>query len=487
MKDHSGLTTAIEHYRRGIEFWNEQRTGEAVASFERALEMDPQIASLPYEEGLLRAQCGDFTDAEGWLWIAHLFRPEHVPTLNCLGDVLRRLCRVEEALPLLERAVSLAPESWEAHSDLSLALRDLDRLEDAADEIDTAVRLRGLNASLASNLASIRKGQGRLEEALRLVDEALRLQPELQAAHVNRAHILLLQGRFEEGWREYERRPQKLLPQDRVLRDRRLNGKSVLIHQEQGLGDLIQFVRYADRLLEAGARVTVSCDEKLIPLIQSARGVADAVSWTGPGPALAPDYEVNIMSLPCLLGECRVDLPYFEIDRRLVAKWRERLGKDKRLRVGIVWGGNPANPVERTRGIPLKQWEPILSDPNVAFYSLQLGAQRAELSALPRELQVADLQEESSGILDVAAAMINLDLVITTDTMPAHLAGALGTPVWVLLSFAPDWRWMLEREDSPWYPSARLFRQASRGDWEPVIRRVVEALKGLAAGVAVFV
>ncbi len=434
-----------------------------MASFERALELDPQIAGIPYQEGLDRARAGEFADAEGWLWIARMFRPEHVQTLSCLGDVLRSLGRAEEALPLLEQAVALAPASWEVHSDLALVLRDLGRLEDAASAAEMAVRLHGLDAPLATNLASIYKSQGRFDEALVLLNHALRLQPDFQAAHVNRAHLLLLQGQFEEGWQEYDWRPQKKL--SRKLRDQPLIGKTVLIHQEQGLGDLIQFVRYAAPLNNKGARVIVSCDEKLTPLIRLARGVADAVSWSDPAPAF--DFEVNIMSLPGMFGADNIEVPYFN------AKWSTQLRNDHRLKVGLVWSGNPANPVNRTRSMRLEQLGPVLSNPKVGFYSLQLGPQRAELGSFP----ITDLQSDCSGILDVAAAMANLDLVISTDTMPAHLAGALGRPVWILLSHVPDWRWMLEREDSPWYPTARLFRQPRTGDWDGVVKQVDEALR----------
>jgi hypothetical protein len=471
MTDHRSLTVGIDYYRRGIECWSQGRAEDAIASFERALQLDASISGLPYEEGLRHAQDGEYAGAEGWLWIAHLFRPGHVPTLTCLGEVLRSLGRAAEALPLLHQAVALAPESWEAHSDLALVLRDLDRLEDAALAAETAVRLHGLDAPLASNLASIRKSQGRFDEALALLNHALGLQPDFQAAHVNLGHLLLLHGRLEEGWREYDWRPQKRLSPDRQLRGQPIAGKTILIHQEQGLGDLIQFVRYAAPLSKAGARVIVSCDEKMIPLMRCARGVADAVSWTCPAPAF--DFEVNIMSLPRMFSADDIEIPYLKVDQALLTKWSERLRAERRLKVGLVWSGNPANPVNRTRSMPLAQLGPILRDPHVAFYSLQLGPQREELAALP----ITDLQTECSDILDAAAAMANLDLLISTDTMPVHLAGALGRPVWVLLSQIPDWRWMIERDDSPWYPTARLFRQRSQGDWNGIVKQLEEALK----------
>jgi hypothetical protein len=461
---------AAAQYESGIVSWNEGRQEDAIASFEKAIELDAAISDRPFREGLERARAGEFADAEGWLWIAHLFRPEHVPTLSCLGDVLRRLGRVDDALPLLENGVELAPNSWELHSDLALALCDLDRFASAAKSLERAVQLHGLDALLAINLAIVRKCEGRVDEALQLTDESLRRQPEMAAAHVNRAHLLLLQGRFEEGWREYEWRPKKTLPPERRLADHAWNGKSVLLHQEQGAGDLIQFIRYAAAL--DGASVTVSCDERFIPLMRCTKGVKDAVSWDEPTPAR--DLEASIMSLPAILSIDFETLPatYIAPDSGRIAAWR-RLGAEPRMRVGLVWGGNPTNPVERRRGIPLARMAPILQNAKVAFYSLQQGPQKTELAGIPG---IVDLSSECSDVMEAAAAMMNLDLIISTDTMPAHLAGAMGRPVWLLLHYMADWRWMLDRGDSPWYPTMRLFRQTRLGDWDDVVSRVAKEL-----------
>jgi Flp pilus assembly protein TadD len=465
---------ARETYERGIDEWSAGRQQEALHCFEQALRLDPAIADLPYREGVARAHAGNVRDAEGWLWLAHLFRPEHAPTLSCLGDVLRRLGRIEEALPLLEEAVTLSPESWEAHSDLGLAFCDLDRLDEARNEIECAIRLHGIDARLIVNLATVRKFEGWIDDALRLTGEAIRLQPELAAAHVNRAHLLLLTGRYAEGWEEYEWRPQKSLPAGRKLPGNGWSGRTVLLHQEQGAGDLIQFIRYAS-LLE-GAQVTVSCDERFIPLIRGVHGVAHAVSWNAPSPSL--DLEANVMSLPHILNADfqKIQVPYLRVDPERVEAWRRRLGGESRRRIGLVWGGNPANPVERRRRVGLARLLPLLDIPNLAFYSLQQGPQRAELGGIQN---IIDLAPETVSPVETAAAMMNLDLIITVDSMPAHLAGALGRPVWVLLHFMADWRWLLDREDSPWYPQTRLFRQQRPGEWEPVIERLAQALQGM--------
>lgn len=473
--DHPG--NALLEYDRGILLWGEGRQNEALACFESAIESDPRIAGRPYQEGLERARNGEFADAEGWLWLAHLFQPEHVPTLSCLGDVLRQLGRVEEGAGLLEQAVALDPGNWEAHSDLGLALCELDRLAEASAALERAEALHGLDARLAVNLATVRKCEGRVDEAFRLVEEALRIQPDFAAAHVNRAHLLLLAGRMEEGWQEYQFRPQKKILKERSLKGCHWEGQRVLLHQEQGAGDLVQFIRYAGLLKDAV--VTVSCDERFIPLMRGARGVADAVSWNAPPPE--SDLEANVMSLPQILGAdfTRMEVPYLEVDPQRVLAWREQLANERRMRVGLVWGGNPANPVERRRRIPLGRLAGILRNPDIAFYSLQQGPQRAELAESPG---VVDLAPHCEEVTEAAAAMMNLDLIISTDTMPAHLAGALGRRVWVLLHYMADWRWMQGREDSPWYPGMRLFRQTRLGDWDEVACRVSDALTATLSG-----
>jgi Flp pilus assembly protein TadD len=380
---------ARANYERGIRYWSEGSQQDALECFEAALELDPRVAELPYQEGLERARAGEIQDAEGWLWIAHLFRPEHAPTLSCLGDVLRRLGRVEEALPLLEQGAALAPESWEAQSDFGLALCEVDRVPEAAGAIERAVRLHGMDARLASNLAMVRRCEGRVEEALVLLDEAIAQQPDFAAAHVNRAHLLLLLGRFEEGWKEYEWRPQKRLSAERRLGKHDWAGKTVLLHQEQGAGDLIQFARYAAVLAQAGAEVTVSCDERFIPLMRCVKGVSDALSWNGQLPAL--DLEANVMSLPGILKMdfAALPVPYVELDPERVMAWKQRLGGERRLRVGLVWGGNPANPVERRRRISLAELGPVLRNPDVSFYSLQQGPQRADLAGAETVVDLA--------------------------------------------------------------------------------------------------
>ena len=475
---------ALCHYHLGTIYWSQSRMDEAVACFERARDLDPAVAEVPYQKGIECARDGELGDAESWLGLALAFRPDHALAILCLGDVLRRLGRVEDALPLLEKAVGLVPEYWKAHADLALALCDADRLLEAASALEKASRLQvqdvaGRDAAVACNLGVVRRFQGRPFDAIKLLAESIRLTPDFAEAHMNLAFALLLAGRFEEGWHEYEWRPKIALSPHRPLEAHlqtglTLEGKTVLVHEEQGLGDLIQFVRYATPLERLGARVVIACNEAAHPLIRNARGVSDVVPADDSLSLF--DLNTHLLSLPQIFHLAPVEVPYLRADPERVAEWEQRFTNEKRLRVGLVWGGNPGNSYDRRRSIPLARLTPLLRNPQVACYSLQRGPRMQELDQLETDITVVNLEEECDGIMDTAAAMMGLDLIISADTMPAHLAGALGKPVWLLLPFAADWRWMLARQDSAWYSGMRLFRQRRPGEWNGVIEQVAKAL-----------
>jgi hypothetical protein len=255
-----------------------------------------------------------------------------------------------------------------------------------------------------------------------------------------------------------------------------LCGRRILLRCEQGLGDNIQFVRYAPLVAEAGGEVHLECPPRLAPLFRAA-GFARVYS-DGREP---PDCDVAlpVPSLPLVfrttLHSVPARVPYLHVDSNLVAAWRDRISCTGQVRVGLVWGGNPKFPADRRRSLRLEQFRPLARIPGLALISLQRGPHASQLKSSP--FTIHNLEQESNGIMDSAALIHNLDLLITADTMPAHLAGALGRPVWTLLHFSPDWRWMLASEHTPWYPSMRLFRQPRPGDWEAVIENVTEELR----------
>jgi hypothetical protein len=321
---------------------------------------------------------------------------------------------------------------------------------------------------------------------------ALRLDPQSASTHWNRALALLQGGDFERGWREYEWRWQRAGAQPRVSTDRPpwdgrpLDGRAILLWCEQGLGDALQFARYAPLVQRHGGRVLLQCPGLLRALFRTLPGVDHLLTE---GEAL-PSFDVHapLLSLPALVGTTLAtvpaEVPYLSADPARVEAWRQRLAAVPGLRVGVAWQGNPHHKWDRHRSVPLTAFAPLARVTGVRLVSLQKGPGAEQLPALKDRLRVVDFGDEfgaSGPYPDTAALMRCLDLVVTVDTATAHLAGALAVPVWVPLSTIVDWRWLLGRQDSPWYPSMRLFRQTQLGDWAPVFDRMAEELRALVA------
>ena len=304
------------------------------------------------------------------------------------------------------------------------------------------------------------------------------------------ALALLLQGRFAEGWEAYESRRQIR----RIARDpgfvqpfwdgSPLGGRRILLTSEQGFGDTIQFVRYAPLVAARGGRVLLQCKPELKRLLAGQCGIEQVVT---PGDA-TPAFDVwcLLMSLPHLLGTTLqtipAQVPYLTPDPHLIDKWGKRTAHEPAgLKVGLVWAGGAHNKNDRVRSLSLGALAPLAQVPGVRFYSLQKGAASDQARTPPAGMEMTDWTPELADFADTAALVANLDLVISVDTAVAHLAGAIGKPVWVLLPLSPDFRWLLNRDDSPWYPTVRLFRQPTRGDWASVIERVRRALHQLSS------
>lgn len=331
-----------------------------------------------------------------------------------------------------------------------------------------------------ANLGACHLVQGRFAEALAVCQQALEKRPDFAPAHWNYSHPLLLLGRYEEGWREYEWRWQcpPLCDSRRDFSAPQWDGapapgRTILLHAEQGFGDAIQFVRYVPVVREhaGGARLILGCMPSLVRLLrESGEWGADIVADQGSGASSPPPFDLHIplLSLPLALGmpePLRMSAPYL------------RAGAT--LRVGIAWEGNPAHRnYLRRRVVPLEKFAALFQTPGAAFYSLQLSPTAAQ-SQMISEARVLDLTAHLTGFADTAALIGELDLVITVDTAVAHLAGAMGKAVWTFIPFVPDWRWGLEKDDTPWYPSMRLFRQPAIGDWDSVIARVATELRAM--------
>ena len=460
------------------------RYAAAEAAAQAALALQPDYAEAHNNLGNALERLERFEQAEASYRRALALRPDFALAHHNLGNVLERGRRWPEAEGCYRRAIELVPEFAEAYNNLGALLQQQSRWEEAIECYSQALRLRPGMAEAHNGLGVALQWDNRDAEALVCYEQALALNPEFPEAHYNRATLWLRRGNFEQGWQEYEWRrrlsdvPWRRFPQP-LWDGAPLAGRTILLHAEMGLGDTVQFARYAPLVAERGGQVVLECQPGLAPLMESLGGVAQVV----PAGALLPEFDVRLplLSLPRVFGTTLVsiprEVPYLSAPAERIRFWRERIGAAPGLKVGLAWAGNPHSKTARKRFMPVANFAALAALPGVRLFSLQRGPQVAELDSLPPGCKVTQLEEEGGEVIDTAAIILNLDLVIAVDTMVAHLAGALGKPVWVLLASSPEWRWMLGREDSPWYPTARLFRQTRLGEWNDVMARVVEALQ----------
>jgi tetratricopeptide (TPR) repeat protein len=476
---------ADAHDALGHIYCAQGRQDEAIAAFREAVRIRPDAAALHYRLATL------LQNREQYLAAIESFRAAiacdpHMPEAHChLGVTLLNQGQVEEAIASYERALAARPDYAEAHCGLGVAQSRQLRFVEAAESFLRAVELQPDYVQALNNLACVMIHLGRVEEGLDCYERVLRLAPDSVEAHSDRSMVLLMQGKFTEGWLEYEWRWKRKEAGNAVYARPRwtggsLVGRTILLHTEQGFGDTIHFVRYATMLKELGARVILECQPALANLM-ARRPAIDQVVLKGQH--LPPcDTQAPLLSLPGIFNTSLDNMPpgppYLSPDPQLVAEWEQRLAGDDGYRVGINWQGSPTHARDFARSFALEHFA-ALAAAGVRLYSLQVGPGREQLAGAGRAWSVTDLADHLRDFHDSAAVMMNLDLIVTCDSAVAHLAGALGRPVWVALPFSPDWRWLLERSDSPWYPSMRLFRQPSPDDWESVFAAMQEALSAL--------
>jgi tetratricopeptide (TPR) repeat protein len=406
-------------------------------------------------------------------------QPDDPVATEYLGVIATKLRRFDEAEPLLLRAIEISPDAPEYHNNLGLLNQVRAQFAAAAAAYRQALKLAPEYATAHNNLGLALQEQGLVAEAILSFRAAVRYLPEFAEAHWNLALALLLTGELEEGFVEQEWRLKVAQRRDWWARRRQfpewngepLTAKRLLILAEQGMGDMIQFMRYAEDLVARGATVLVEAPPELTDLLREAPGVAAVVPRDGPYPQC--DYQAPIMSLPLRCGTRLETIParaqYLAADASCVARWRELLGEKKKPRVGLAWAGNPDHVRDAFRSMPLAALTPLLALQGIEWISLQKGAAAAQMATLPPECALRDMGRDSRNFADLAALISELDLVITVDTAVVHLAGALGRPTLLLLDTGHDWRWLRNRNDSPWYPTVRLIRQVVRGDWASAI------------------
>jgi len=523
------------HYNRANLLTDLRRWGEAVADFDRALAIRPDYVEAWMNRGNVLLDMDHRQEALASYDRAIALQADLAQAHSNRSSALRALARNAEAIESSEKALALDPADAKAHTNHGNALLGLGRDDEALASYDEAIALRSDLAQAYSNRANALRNLGRHAEALESCNKALALDPTYSDPLFNRATVLselglydealyaysrclelnpaspealmnsglayLTMGELENGWPLYEARwalkdsLRVVMPrgfaQPQWLGEEDLKGKTILLHSEQGLGDTLQFCRYADLVKALGATVILEVEKPLMAILSTLEGADQVVEKGGPLPAF--DYHCPIMSLPLAFATTHETIPgmvpYFHADPDRVRAWADKLGPKTHLRVGLVWsGGHRADqpelwPLHTRRNIALSRLA-LLNNPRVEFHSLQKGEPaQSELPALVAAgwdgPPITDHAHELEDFTDTAALIENLDLVIAVDTSTAHLAGALGKPVWILNRFDTCWRWMLERTDSPWYPTARLFRQTAFNDWGPVLDELKTALDAL--------
>lgn len=447
-------------------------------------------ACAAHEQGLRLARRKQWSRATRCFRQAIARQPTFAPAHFCLGRVHAVEGRWTEAVACFETALRLRPRFPAALNRLGLAYLQLEQWAESVACHRKLLRRRPRQFSAHRRLTDALLQLGSFAEARRHVELALVLKPYDACAHVHRATFLLRQGDFHRGGTEYEwrwRLPGQSAPYPhlRAWPGGSPRGKVLLLHAEQGLGDTLQFIRYAAVLQTAGATVVFVCPPALHRLLAGCKGIDRLLSPTDPLPAC--DAHAPLLSLPRLLGTTLRTIPagtpYLHAEPGLVTHWRRRLARYSGCRVGIAWQGNPAFDHDRQRSLPLAAFAPLAGVGGVRLFSLQKPPGTDQLAGIAKRFKVVDLgqdTDEATGtFVDTAAIIRSLDLVITSDSAIAHLAGALGTPVWLALPVGCDWRWFTGRDDSPWYPRARLFRQHRPGDWTDVFQRLAVALDGV--------
>jgi Flp pilus assembly protein TadD len=481
---------AQAHHNLGVALAHKGDMGQAAASLREAICLKPDYAEAHFNLGNTLVEMNRREEAIPIFRRALELRPDYVDVLNNLGLALCEIGRTGEAAVLLRQAVRLKPDDAEALNSLGMALADQARFDEAVAVYDRALQINPRHAEAHTNLGSAYKEQGRLEEAVACYDYALWLRPDDATTRWNRSLAWLQQGDYQRGWAEYEWRWKRKRSRRRPFAQPAwdgspLEGRTILLYMEQGLGDMIQFIRYAPLVKQRGGKVVVECPDMLLQLFASVAGVDRLLAE---GTELPPfDVHAPLMSLPYLLGTrldtVPTDIPYLSVPAELVESWRSRLGGHDTFKVGVVWQGNPHHKWDRYRSVRLTDFAPLAEVPGVQLISLQKGDAAAALRSHDRSCRVtewaAPQDRESGTFAETAAVMKNLDLVVTVDTAVAHLAGALALPVWVALSTIADWRWLMGRTDTPWYPTMRLFRQRTLGKWGPVFERMADELRAL--------
>ncbi|MBT8583626.1 tetratricopeptide repeat protein [Polynucleobacter paneuropaeus] len=481
-------------YNQGLIHSFQENHQAAIQAYDLGLKIAPGYAELWLNKGNALHKLRRYDDA-----IAHYdqvlrLKPDYAQAYSNKGNVLQDLECFNDAITHYDQALRLKPDYADAYSNKAAALNGLGLFEGAIDCCDHALSLNPNYVEAWYNKAAALNGLGRFNEAIAHYDQSLNLKPDYAEALWNKSLILLLQGDFENGLPLYENRwrsekaseaaGKRIFDKPLWLGEGSLADKTILLYGEQGLGDLIQFCRYVKLVADLGARIILEVPQALASLMDNLDGVYQLILKGQELPT--HDYQCPILTLPLVFKTKTINsIPginrYINLDNKLdkVAWWSKRLGVKTKLRIGLVWSGSTQHKNDHNRSLALKTLLPYLPE-GFQYISLKNELCEADLSILQGNLWILNYAHYLNDFSDTAALINNLDLVITVDTSVAHLSATLGKKTWVLLPYIPDWRWLLDRDDSPWYPSIKLYRQSAAGDWAPVFEKIKENLAAMA-------
>ena len=464
------LKLALRYHREG-------NLDYAKYVYQHVLGIDPQNADALHLLGVSVYQSEQYDIAINLITQAIQIDSTKPLFFTNLGNAFQKQGKLEKSVQAYQKAIQIQPDYADAYYNLGNAFQKQGKLEKSVQAYQKAIQIQPGYAEAYFNLGNSLREQGKLKESTQALQKAVQIQPDYADAHFNLAMLLLLQGQFVEGWEKYEWRWDSSLKSQkrnfkRPLWDgTSLSSKSILIYAEQGFGDSIQFARYID-LFPDTATIIVACQPELKSLLKSIERIDTLVTKGEDIPNF--DFHAPIVSLPHIFGTVLetipAKIPYLYPDKNPDFSF---LSDDERdLKVGIAWAGSPTHINDRNRSISLNNFKCLLDIKGCEFFSLQVGEHHRDIKQCGYSRIIKDLGKQFTNFHHTASVILQLDLVISVDTAVAHLAGALGKPVWTLLPFIPDWRWMLNRSDSPWYPSMTLFRQRKRGDWHSVFQEI---------------
>ncbi|UCD82321.1 MAG: tetratricopeptide repeat protein [Desulfobacterales bacterium] len=477
------------HYNMGISFFEQGLLDEALSSYQKAVELNPNRFETWYNMAIIFQQQNNLDRTIDCYQKAADLKPDFAQAYNNMAIAFKKQDNWREAISYYQKALKLKPDYADAWYNLGSTLHGLGNHRRAEACYQNALDIQPDYFKACNNLAKLNQDTLQIENALKWYKKSIALKADYAEAHFNLSTAYLLAGNFTAGWREYEwrfkrREWKKTYPYGFEIPrwcGQSLTGKRLYVHSEQGLGDILQFVRYLPMVKARGGTVIFETIKPMMRLFKGLAGVDELIEVSQRALADRSDYYIPLLSLPGIfqtrLGSIPADVPYLFADESKADQWKSRLA-DTGFKVGLVWAGTITDP---RRSIPLARFRQICQISGLRLYGLQKGisAEQIEVEGVPEGMEITNFGQEFEDFADTAAVIDNLDLIISIDTSVAHLAGAMGKPVWLLLPFVPDWRWLLDREDSPWYPTIRLFRQQSPGDWDAPINQIFIELRRL--------